>query len=204
MIAITCALQSTEVSRLEYSIAEVPAPKRTLLEEMGDITLPHGNHRNYRNILQDMTRRRADDCCIPWLGTSQISQMWFSLLISPFAAAVHLKDLRSGLGKEPPTIQTEEGQSLINVERYTKFIDRVNETMDYQPPRIDREQYLQEVAYVQQQLRRLRKSDDQTDDRSQKLVLEERRWSANRTRALNNLGFDVSSPSKRSSSKRLF
>jgi len=79
MIAITCALQSTEVSRLEYSIAEVPAPKRTLLEEMGDISLPHGNHRNYRNVLQAMTRQRADDYCIPWLGTSQI----FANLVRP-------------------------------------------------------------------------------------------------------------------------
>jgi len=64
---------------------------------------------------------------------------------------VHLKDLCSVVTHNPIVVE-DEGRSLINFQRYVKFMDKIKEISHYKPP--DLEQYRQQgyLAYLENQL----------------------------------------------------
>jgi son of sevenless-like protein len=131
------------------------------LQALYDIIDPMGNHRGYREALNDVSSIEQRDRCIPWLGQ-------FRLLpptnpADDFCTAVHLKELHLVLQRYPITVQVD-GRPLINFQRYLKFMDRVNEVVHYKPPNLEQYRQLGHLDYLESQLRNVRMTSTSDDD----------------------------------------
>lgn len=106
--------------------------------------------------------------------------------------AFHLKELGKVLRIYPVTIE-EDGQHLINFNRYVKFMDRTREIMYYLPPQLEEFRHRGQLAYLVNQLRNVHPSEE-TDERlmtrSRLLMLQEASDYRTRKPQLVKLGFD--------------
>jgi son of sevenless-like protein len=161
------------------------------LQALYDISDPMANDRGYREALNDLSIVEQRDRCIPWLR--QFRPVSPTNLADDPYTAVHLNQLRLVLEKYPITVRDlASGCSLINFQRYLKFMDRVKEVVHYKPPDLEQFRQLGPFAYLETQLGNLRMSPTSDDDlMEQSRILEAREISAyrNRTQELRTLGF---------------
>lgn len=134
---------------------------------------------------------------------------YFSHMLKVFpslttTSAVHLEDLRTVLEAEPAVI-THDGLSLINFQRYVRFMDQAKELLHFLPPDLERYRSDGKVAYVDGQLRSIQfgqQVDEALVQRSQDLEVEENRYLHRRTAELKSLGFSVRSKAVHSPAPR--
>jgi hypothetical protein len=87
----------------------------------------------------------------------QIPQKVQLITLNAFASgsnlylAVHIEELHSVLNAYERTIERG-GQTLINVQRYTEFMHRVQELFRLPPPDLERFRHQGELAYLESQL----------------------------------------------------
>jgi son of sevenless-like protein len=106
-----------------------------------------------------------------------------------------LRELNSLLLKHPSTVN-DDGRALINFDRYVKFMDRLNEVLDFSPPDLERYRKGGQLAYLDHQLRNIRvdaQVEESLEERSKALEAEETRDYRKRTRELQSLGFKTPS-----------
>ncbi|KAJ6547312.1 ras guanine nucleotide exchange factor domain-containing protein [Mycena capillaripes] len=133
--AITNALQSTPIERLTLTVGALSPHLQEMLQELKSLLDPSNNHLTYRAALKpgEALDSKYRDFCIPWL-------------------AVHLRDLNSLLQNYPPTVEIQ-GRSLINIRRYSKFMQHVRMLRLFEPPDLERYRQNGQLAYLQHQLR---------------------------------------------------
>ncbi|OJJ75988.1 hypothetical protein ASPBRDRAFT_192166 [Aspergillus brasiliensis CBS 101740] len=95
MLQIAIALSSTDCSRLQATWALVPVADKRLLKDMESLTQPI---RNFHELRLEMEMANAQDGCIPFVG-------------------LYVHDLTYNAQK-PARVTTQDGESLINFERY--------------------------------------------------------------------------------------
>ncbi|KAH9483782.1 Serine/threonine-protein kinase STY17 [Psilocybe cubensis] len=176
LVAIAIALHSNPIERLRLTKAELTPQMQAKLDSLGDIINPDGNHRAYREALNEATNPEEKGCCIPWL-------------------AVHLKELHLVLQKYPPTLSGTDGKPLINFQRYVKFMAHVREAISYKPPDLERYRLQGQLDYLENQLRNLRLSDNPDEElmaRSRKYETQETIDYRTRKPQLKTLGFKTS------------
>lgn len=92
-----------------------------------------------------------------------------------------------------PVVVEIDGRSLINFERYTKFMGKVREARLHKPPDLERFRSLGQLAYLEHQLRTVNLDNNHSDDalmtRSLELEAVETRIHNSRARELERLGF---------------
>ncbi|RXW13978.1 hypothetical protein EST38_g11877 [Candolleomyces aberdarensis] len=99
----------------------------------------------------------------------RVSQMRFFIntakSFQPFLTPVdaHMEDLRSVLQVHEKTIEVN-GQSLINVERYTEFMARVKNLTRLPPPDLERYRHQGQLAYLESKLADVRVGGDAEDE----------------------------------------
>lgn len=143
------------------------------LSDLYDIINPESNHRGYREALHALVTVQEKDFCIPWM-------------------AFHLKELGKVLRAHPVTIE-ENGQHLINFDRYVAFMERTMEIMYYLPPHLEEHRHGGQLAYLLNQLRGIELSDEMDDRlmaKSRSLMLQEASDYRTRKPQLVKLGFD--------------
>ncbi|KAI2974720.1 hypothetical protein CBS147323_1380 [Aspergillus niger] len=95
MLQIAIALSSTDCSRLQATWDLVPVADKRLLKDMESLTQPI---RNFHELRLEMEMANAQDGCIPFVG-------------------LYVHDLTYNAQK-PARVTTQDGESLINFERY--------------------------------------------------------------------------------------
>ncbi|OJI85360.1 hypothetical protein ASPTUDRAFT_573670 [Aspergillus tubingensis CBS 134.48] len=95
MLQIAIALSSTDCSRLQATWDLVPVSDKRLLKDMESLTQPI---RNFHELRLEMEMANAQDGCIPFVG-------------------LYVHDLTYNAQK-PARVTTQDGESLINFERY--------------------------------------------------------------------------------------
>lgn len=169
--AIASALHSTAVDNLTVTRKSLTRSLQSKLSDLYDIINPESNHRGYREFLH--AHAPVQDTCVPWM-------------------AFHLKELGKVLRAHPVTLE-EDGQHLINFDRYLKFMDRIKETMYYLPPHLEGLRHQGQLAYLLNQLQGINLSDEQDDHlmaKSKSLMLQEASDYRTRKPQLVKLGFD--------------
>jgi hypothetical protein len=104
---------------------------------------------------------------------------------------VHIEELRSVLHTNERTIEWG-GQTLINVQRYTKFMHRVGELFHLPPPDLERFRHQGELAYLESKLADVRigsVADDEVLAKAISLQAAENRLSFGRVIERKRLGF---------------
>jgi son of sevenless-like protein len=131
--AIASALHSTAVDNLGVTRKALTRNMQSKLSDLYDIINPESNHRGYRDALHAPANAHTIETCVPWM-------------------AFHLKELGKVLRLYPVTIE-QDGQHLINFNRYIKFMDRTKEIMYYEPPRLEEFRLQGQLAYLVNQIR---------------------------------------------------
>jgi len=130
-IAIVSALYSAAIQGLWVTKKSLTRDKQGKLITLHQLVNSDSDYRGYWDTLKSAPTAEKD-ICIPWLK-------------------VHLIELQKALSK-PVTIQ-EEGQHLINLERYITFMARCKELMDYTPPSVGDHHQGEQVKHLLAQLR---------------------------------------------------
>jgi len=141
------------------------------LSTLRDIINPDSDYRHFRAAINKIASPRSSNICVPWLD-------------------LHLKDLQRILDDHPVTVRV--GDNLINFERYTKFMDRINEVAHYTPPNLQEYRNTGQLEYLLDSLQKFPISNNtDTEMLTRSLVLKEReRSDANqRKHVLARLGF---------------
>ncbi|RXW17464.1 hypothetical protein EST38_g8388 [Candolleomyces aberdarensis] len=102
------------------------------LEGLVKLCSADGNHSRYREALKEVIDPTYRDYCIPWID-------------------VHLEELRSILRANGRIVEIK-GQPLINIQRYTEFLNRVKELFSLPPPDLERYRHQGQLAYLEAQL----------------------------------------------------
>ena len=114
--------------------------------------------------------------------------------------AVHVEDLRLVLDAHERTIEVD-GQTLINVQRYTEFTNLVKELHRLPPPDLERYRHQGELAYLESKLAGVQigeAADRELRARAQSLKTVEDVLNSQRIREKLRAGFSVSAELKRS------
>ena len=131
-IAIISALYSAAIQGLSVTKKSLTRDKQGKLITLYQLVNSDSDYRGYWDTLKSAPTAEKKGICIPWLK-------------------VHLIELQKALSK-PVTIQ-EEGQHLINLERYTTFMTRSKELMDYTPPSVGDHRQGEQFKHLLAQLR---------------------------------------------------
>ena len=132
-IAIISALCSTAIQRLKVTMKSLSRDKQGKLSTLYHIVNPDAEYRGYWDTLKSASNAEKMCICIPWLR-------------------VHLNELQKALYEHPVTIH-EEGQHLINLERYMAFMDRCTKLLHYTPPPVGDHHQGEQFKYLLAQLR---------------------------------------------------
>ena len=162
-IAIISALYSAAIQGLGVIQKSLTRDKQGKLISLYQLVNSDSNYRGYWDTLKSAPTAEKKDICIPWLK-------------------VHLIELRKALSKHPVTIQ-EEGQHLINLERYTTFMAHSKELLHYTPPSFGEDHQGEQFKYLLAQLRTVTYSQG-TDERllARSAILQGREVSHRRSR----------------------
>ncbi|RXW17394.1 hypothetical protein EST38_g8463, partial [Candolleomyces aberdarensis] len=144
LAAIAMALSSPPIQSLEITKKTLEKSVASELEEIVNLCSAEGNYSRYRKALRQVVDRTYRDYCIPWIDA-------------------HMGDLHSVLQVHEKTIEYN-GQSLINVERYTGFMARVEELTRLPPPDLERYRHQGQLAYLESKLADVRVGGDAEDE----------------------------------------
>ncbi|KAL0947206.1 hypothetical protein HGRIS_013323 [Hohenbuehelia grisea] len=174
MAAVMRALQSDVITRLKVTMEELSPPARNLLEQLKKRLHPgdDASYLGYRQALNEPTSHAARNACIPWLQ-------------------LHLQDLDLVFRHNRP-VTFIDGRPLINFERYSRFTAKLKEILYCKPPDVERFRSQGQLAYLENQLRKIELSDDAEhalEEKSRAHETEERRIRRLRLRERDNLGF---------------
>ena len=143
-IAIISALYSAAIQGLKVTKKSLTRDKQGKLMTLYQLVNSDSDYRGYWDTLKSAPTAEKKDICIPWLR-------------------VHLIELQKALYEHPETIQ-EEGQHLINLERYITFMARSKELLHYTPPSVGDHHQGTQFKYLLAQLRTVTYSQG-TDER---------------------------------------
>ena len=150
-MAIAQALDSPPIRRLALTRRSLKKDAPTHLEELMKLC-DVSDQTFYRKVLSEVPDSPYRHYCIPCVGKS-LSSSSRSLLVTEldFNLAVHLEELRAILHANERTIERD-GRTLINVQRYTRFINRVQQLFHLPPPDLERFRHQGELAYLESDL----------------------------------------------------
>ncbi|KAJ2918084.1 hypothetical protein MD484_g2342, partial [Candolleomyces efflorescens] len=131
LMAIAQALDSPPIRRLALTRRSLKKDAPTHLEELMKLC-DVSDQTFYRKVLSEVPDSPYRNYCIP-------------------CVAMHLEELRAVLHANERTIERD-GQTLINVQRYTRFMHQVQQLFHLPPPDLERFRHQGELAYLESKL----------------------------------------------------